>query len=271
MHALAAVFAAYLENGSIPPPASAAAADAGRKGGDALGAVGRWLADHLAVFWGALRARIVATDGTLQVSALHCAMTLVAAEGKADTARAGRWSFREASLRGVLDAVLAGDAVTDATVGTLVTDYLMPYDDVRLTFYACLAQFLREQRDRGVSVHDARIYSALSRLLPPPKASRNETPRNLLVPKPQPKAAAASEDSSNKNKKNKRNASGDLAPPEVAVRHTRAFSDAWLAFLRADLSAATHTAVLEGLHARVAPFLVDPLRLCDFLVDSFNM
>jgi hypothetical protein len=48
------------------------------------------------------------------------------------------------------------------------------------------------------------------------------------------------------------------------------FSDSWLGFLSMKLDQNTYLQVLELLHQKVIPNLINPVSLMDFLVDSYN-
>eukprot|EP00742_Colponemidia_sp_Colp-10_P005483 GILJ01005858.1.p1 GENE.GILJ01005858.1~~GILJ01005858.1.p1 ORF type:complete len:450 (+),score=89.00 GILJ01005858.1:551-1900(+) len=53
--------------------------------------------------------------------------------------------------------------------------------------------------------------------------------------------------------------------------HQRAFSDCWLAFLSLPLPQDIYKKILLRLHKNILPHITDPLRLSDFLTDSYNI
>ena len=55
------------------------------------------------------------------------------------------------------------------------------------------------------------------------------------------------------------------------VRHRRAFSDAWLALLRAEFPEDIYRKILTRLHVDVMPHMVNPQLLSDFCVDSIDV
>ena len=72
--------------------------------------------------------------------------------------------------------------------------------------------------------------------------------------------------------KKKRKVSGDGAPKWTqGARHRRAFSDAWLALLRAEFPEDIYRKILMRLHVDVMPHMVNPQLLSDFCVDSIDV
>ena len=72
--------------------------------------------------------------------------------------------------------------------------------------------------------------------------------------------------------KKKRKTSGGGKPKWTeGARHRRAFSDAWLALLRADFPEDIYRKILMRLHVDVMPHMVNPQLLSDFCVDSIDV
>lgn len=54
------------------------------------------------------------------------------------------------------------------------------------------------------------------------------------------------------------------------ISFKKSFSDCWIAFLGQKMNQPTYIKILEVLHVKVIPKLVDPMKLMDFLVDAYN-
>ena len=72
-------------------------------------------------------------------------------------------------------------------------------------------------------------------------------------------------------KKKRKTSDGGKPKWTEGARHRRAFSDAWLALLRADFPEDIYRKILMRLHVDVMPHMVNPQLLSDFCVDSIDV
>ncbi|KAJ3102494.1 Nucleolar complex protein 4 [Phlyctochytrium planicorne] len=123
---------------------------------------------------------------------------------------------------------------------------LNDYDDLRLNFLRNLKKSLAEREDGKAETEQ--IFNVLSKLRR--VDDEDDLSGTLLV------------------------ADEEAFTAECKARspalHKRAFSEAWLEFLRVQLNPTLLKRVLLSLHRRVIPHLNDPTMLIDFLTDTYN-
>ncbi|KAI9340018.1 CBF/Mak21 family-domain-containing protein [Zopfochytrium polystomum] len=269
MHALSTVFAKCLERGDFDilktrRGAEEESSEQEPRNGSApvevnpMIAVAAWTKEQLIEFKKVLRARLQDADKALQVSALHSLLNVLRAESKSAMTSGGSWTIENMSYVSIIDTIVNSPAQSvDAVVETFVSHYLNEYDDLRLYFYRNVAKYLERVTSQS-HMNTDRVYQILSKVRSVKKHDDKVTGK-LWVSK--------SVTDGIKSRKLDRDTA---IPPLVASNHTRAFSAAWLALLKCTLSTPVYRQILLVLHNQVIPFMDNPTRLSDFLVDSFK-
>ncbi|ABP00017.1 predicted protein, partial [Ostreococcus lucimarinus CCE9901] len=213
---------------------------------DARDAYLAWFAKHRRVFVERCVGCVV--DGELDERARCLALGVIMECARCETPGKFSNELYEDALRRATRA----KSWSEALLGTLKARYLTRVD-VRYHTYGAMRKLAEELKTyapgegEAAAVDVARnVYDVL-----------NATPRAVID------LEAA---------KKKRKTSGGGKPKWTeGARHRRAFSDAWLALLRADFPEDIYRKILMRLHVDVMPHMVNPQLLSDFCVDSIDV
>ncbi|KAJ2359634.1 Maturation and nuclear export of 40S ribosomal subunits interacting protein, partial [Coemansia sp. RSA 2607] len=223
--------------------------------------VKEWLRDNYNQYIDLLRSTLQKPEAAMQVMALKQLMQMLEKEGAAVGKVSGVYEFPNESYLRTLEAVLDNDNASDHVLRTLADSYLNIYDDLRMYFYRDLAKIASPDYDpfkktrtgeRGsgtvVEKAEAFVQNAFAvlnmiRVMPKRKAEQFDS---LWVPVPSETGRA------------------DLAVVSPGA-HKKAFSEAWLAFMRQPLTADIFKQTLQTMHKRIIPHMNDPRSLMDFL------
>ncbi|KAJ1813126.1 Maturation and nuclear export of 40S ribosomal subunits interacting protein, partial [Coemansia sp. RSA 2599] len=228
--------------------------------------VSDWLRDNYNQYVGLLRTMLSHDDAAMQVAALKLLLQMIEKEGRSAGKSAGTYDFPNGSYIAVVEAVLDNGAASDHLLRSLADSYLNIYDDLRMYFYRDVAKMASPDYDpfrkgRRGGVRGSHVVEQV-------EAFVQNTFTVLSMVRVMPKKAAGELDSL------------WVAIPDGADKaelavlspkaHRKAFSEAWLAFMRQPLTAEIYKQVLTVMHKRIMPYMVDPKSLMDFLSNSYD-
>ncbi|KAJ2319059.1 Maturation and nuclear export of 40S ribosomal subunits interacting protein [Coemansia sp. RSA 2704] len=223
--------------------------------------VGDWLRDQYRKYTAQLRAQLAHSEAPVQVAALRLLLQMLDKEG------AALGAFPSEGFQEVVAAVLGGARSSEHLLRALAESYVNSYDDLRLHFYRSVARLASPDYDpfagrgrrhvRGEPVSPAFVQNAHVVL---GQVRVREAGAALWV------AQAASQNKSQGPSQSKSQGGAALS----AAAHTRAFSEAWLAFLRLPLTPDIFKQVLLTIHKRVIPHMGDAKQLMDFLSSAYE-
>lgn len=205
-----------------------------------------WLRQRYASFKAVLEG--LARDSSPERQELAVTLFMQLSKQEADCVKSKEEApFRTGLFRTALRAVLFQDAQSSAMTA-FVERFFVVYDDVRYYTYLALADELAEGRDQRTEA--ALVQSAFRTLTSAPLLPEAGKLKSFLS-KPVPKK--------------------DQKPSYTkASAHRKHAQRAWIALLECELDASQRKHVLRILTKKIVPFFTEPLRLMDFLTDSFN-
>ncbi|KAI8324727.1 CBF-domain-containing protein [Martensiomyces pterosporus] len=262
INSLARIFSALWSKGLLKRTKG----DGKQQEGTAKAQVSDWLRDNYNSFAELLKGMLRHEEPPMQVTALKLLLQLLGKEGESLCKASGGYEFPNASYLSIVELVLDNKSASDHLLRVLVDSYLNSYDDLRLYFYRNVAKLAspdydpfkkqRKQASRGgVHVEEASVFvrntfAVLSSIRASPTPDRADI-TSLWVSLP-----------------------SELGQSEPAVlspaAHRKAFSEAWLAFMRQPLTAEIYKQILLTMHKRIIPYMVDPKSLMDFLSSSYD-
>ncbi|KAI9029279.1 CBF/Mak21 family-domain-containing protein [Hyaloraphidium curvatum] len=241
------LFAKLIRKRKLVPSGAAPAKQATDEAASRLQA---WLKDHYRRFQKALLALLSDPEPSVQVAALKALMELLKAESDLATATdAGPSRFDNDAYLRITTAVLESPNMNHHLMDCLL-GFIRDYDDVRYYTYHNIEHLARSKLDSGAAeegLQDA-IFAVLTGIDSPVPAKAADI-GSFFALSHQDKPAKTVTDPSH---------------------HRKAFSQAWLAFLRLPLDAAAHKKVLLVLDRVVIPNLVDPNLLLDYLTQAVD-
>ncbi|KAJ1955193.1 Maturation and nuclear export of 40S ribosomal subunits interacting protein [Dipsacomyces acuminosporus] len=228
--------------------------------------VSDWLRDNYNDFVGLLKDMLKHDESPMQVTALKLLLQLVEREGESLCRASGGYEFPNASYLSIIEMVLDNKAASSHLLRTLTDSYLSSYDDLRFYFYRNIVKLASPDYDpfkkqkkhvtrSGSQVEEASVFArntftVLNSIRTPPKADKAEI-ASFWVSLP--------------------SELGQTEPLVLSpVAHKRAFSEAWLAYMRQPLTAEIYKQILLTMHKRIIPHMSDPKNLMDFLTNSYD-
>ncbi|KAJ2887844.1 Maturation and nuclear export of 40S ribosomal subunits interacting protein [Coemansia asiatica] len=228
--------------------------------------VSDWLRDNYNQYVVLLRSMLSHSEAPMQVAALKLLLQMIEKEGESTGRNTGMYEFPNDSFIAVIEAVLDNSAASDHLLRSLADSYLNIYDDLRMYFYRDVTKMASPDYDpfrkskRGgprtshvveqVEAFVQNTFAVMSMVRVAPKKTAEELDSLwVAVPKGVDKTALA------------------VVSPKA---HRKAFSEAWLAFMRQPLTAEIFKQILAVMHKRIVPYMIDPKNLMDFLSNSYD-
>ncbi|KAJ2768803.1 Maturation and nuclear export of 40S ribosomal subunits interacting protein, partial [Coemansia nantahalensis] len=228
--------------------------------------VSEWLRDNYNLYIELLRTMLRHKDAPMQVAALRTLMQMMEKEGQAGCRAAGGYAFPNESYLEAIVAVLDNDAASDHLLRTLNDSYVSSYDDLRMYFFRNVAKIMSPDYDpfknstsrggnaaRRASVSAVLIqnsFAVLSQIRGAAKAAGDDASSFWVALPSEP---------------------GPTEPAVLSLSaHRRAFSEAWLAFMRQPLTPGIYKQILLTMHKRIIPHMTDPTGLMDFLSTAYD-
>ncbi|KAJ2081074.1 Maturation and nuclear export of 40S ribosomal subunits interacting protein [Coemansia sp. RSA 988] len=228
--------------------------------------VSEWLRSNFNMYTDLLKTMLGHSDAPMQVAALRMLLQLLSKEGESLIKIAGEYAFPNESFMEIIEAVLNIGTANEHLLRVLVESYLNMYDDLRIYFYRTVAKMASPDYDpfkhnskRGprskisTEVSETFIrntFAVMSEIRAVPKTDIADI-KSFWVPLP-------------KNL-------GDVEPIVLSPSvHKKAFSEAWLAFMRLPLTADLYKQVLLTMHKRIIPYMTDAKGLMDFLSNAYD-
>ncbi|KAL6782389.1 hypothetical protein ACKKBG_A06605 [Auxenochlorella protothecoides x Auxenochlorella symbiontica] len=262
---LQSYFLARLEDGTLVPGSTKPTdhADA-----SPVSAYSAWLTRQYSAYTASLLATL---EGGYEADAqLAAARALMGLVGEA----------RGTDIDHDLYAVLLERVLTRESADSAVLQYLLAtflgYLDVRYYTLRTVCQLCTALERRESSGPGEFAYSALDVLLNAPTTCPPDAGSWCGVAEGGALAGSGAGEGARARRKRQRLEQAVGVAPERRTRwasdklQQRAYSEAWLAFLRLPLPADIHDRVLEALPDRVMPGLSNPLLLCDFLARALD-
>ncbi|KAJ2785458.1 Maturation and nuclear export of 40S ribosomal subunits interacting protein [Coemansia javaensis] len=231
-------------------------------GSAAAAKVAGWLRDHYNQYMELLRTLLGHREAPMQVAALRALMQMVGKEGEA----ASEYAFPNEGYLGAIETVLGSSATSEHLLRTLAEAYVGSYDDLWLYFYRNVARIMSPDYDpfKGSA---RRGGGAAGRQ----RAEVSETlVRNAFAVLSQVRAAPKTEREAITAFWAGTPAGDSDAAVLSPAAHRKAFSEAWLAFMRQPLMPDMYKQILLTMHRRIIPHMVDPKALMDFLSSAYD-
>ncbi|KAJ1729143.1 Maturation and nuclear export of 40S ribosomal subunits interacting protein [Coemansia biformis] len=230
--------------------------------------VSEWLRDNYNLYIDLLRTMLRHKEAPMQVAALRALMQMIEKEGQAACRAAGGYAFPNESYIEVLVAVLDNDAASEHLLRTLSESYVSSYDDLRLYFFRDIAKITSPDYDPfknstsrgGAGKRRAEVSAVLI--------------QNAFAVLSQVRGMAEAAGEGEGTSSCWVSLPSDLGSSEPAVlspsAHRRAFSEAWLAYMRQPLTPGIYKQILLTMHKRIIPHMTDPTGLMDFLSAAYD-
>ncbi|KAJ3277638.1 Nucleolar complex protein 4, partial [Blyttiomyces sp. JEL0837] len=256
--ALSTVFVRLIQKGEMhKPPGRKVVEDSESQ----IVKVRLWLRDHMNLFLDLLVRRLHDEEPALQICAFDAAMNLIKEESIKVTELGKNWSFNNNMFALVVDSLVRLELDGSGEFLDHFTGYVSEYDDVLLFFRRNVAKSIQSPKASNavanMPIRPETVYTILQALRP--ISGDDDFTQELLIP--------VTEDIISSIKKEKGEAKLDV---QLALSHRRAFDESWLALLRMKLTMDVYKKVLLILHTKVIPFMSEPTKLIDFLVDSYD-
>ncbi|CAH1233676.1 NOC4L [Branchiostoma lanceolatum] len=183
--------------------------------------------------------------------ALLALLKLVMAEGKHPTSKSGgdQSNFPLRLFQLIIDKLMSSEADQSAVIGRF-QDYFQ-YDDIRLFTFVSLHKNLRTvTKEFTRNPPDTYLHNAHTLLSQVQMPGEGDELNSLYVAPTDPDAECR---------------------PKQLKEQRRAFSNAWLSFLKNKLPTSLYKQVLLTLDQAVIPHMSSPKLLIDFLTQSYNI
>ncbi|KAJ2342019.1 Maturation and nuclear export of 40S ribosomal subunits interacting protein, partial [Coemansia sp. RSA 2673] len=178
----------------------------------------------------------------------------------------GSYEFPNSSYLSIIELVLDSSVASDHLLRTLADSYLNMYDDLRYYFYRDVAKIASPDYDPfkgNKNKSGARSKS----LVDDAESFVRNTFAVMSMVRVMPKAQSADYNSFWVSAVPP---TGDETSVISPAAHRKAFSEAWMAFLRQPLTAELYKQVLLSIHKRIIPHMTDAKGLMDFLSTAYN-
>ncbi|PIA14482.1 CBF-domain-containing protein, partial [Coemansia reversa NRRL 1564] len=228
--------------------------------------VSEWLRANFNMYTDLLKTMLSHSEAPMQIAAMRMLFQLLSKEGESLIKAAGGYAFPNESFMEIIESVLNISTASEHLLRGLVESYLNVYDDLRIYFYRSFAKMAAPDYDPFK--HNSK------------KGPRNKMPteisemfvRNAFAVISEIRAIPKTDIADIKSfwitlPKNLGDAEPIVLSPAV---HKKAFSEAWLAFMRLSLTADMYKQVLLTMHKRIIPHMTDAKGLMDFLSNSYD-
>ncbi|KAJ2580828.1 Maturation and nuclear export of 40S ribosomal subunits interacting protein, partial [Coemansia sp. RSA 1836] len=258
-NSLGRIFAALWKQGLLKrqkekTPAAAAASTA---------VVSEWLRSNYNEYLGVLKAQLKHSEAAIQVGALKLLMQAVSHEGENASQSTGSYEFPNSLYLNILELVLDSTEASDQLLRSLADSYLNLYDDLRYYFFRDVAKIASPDYDPFKT--GGRSGARTKSLVEETESFVSNTFAVMGMVRVVPTAKEYTAFWVNSVAP-----SGDYSSVSNAAAHRKAFSEAWIAFLRQPLSAEIYKQVLLSMHRRIIPHMVDATGLMDFLSTAYD-
>ncbi|KAJ2740724.1 Maturation and nuclear export of 40S ribosomal subunits interacting protein, partial [Coemansia sp. BCRC 34301] len=242
----------------------------GKEENASTAAVHSWLRSNYNEYLGVLKAQLKHAEAAIQVGALKLLMQAVAHEGMHASQSSGAYEFPNALYLNILELVLDSTEPTDQLLRSLADSYLNLYDDLRYYFYRDVAKIASPDYDPFKTGGRSGVRS--KSLVEEAEAFVRNTFAVLGMIKTAGTTFAGREYTAFwvGGGAEVEAPSGDENSVSSATAHRKAFSEAWIAFLRQPLTADIYKQVLLTMHRRIIPHMVDATGLMDFLSTAYD-
>ncbi|KAJ2865400.1 Maturation and nuclear export of 40S ribosomal subunits interacting protein [Coemansia aciculifera] len=233
-----------------------------KDGKTAASTVSDWLRGNYNEYIGILKTQLKHSEAAIQVAALKLLMQAVVHEGENASKSSGSYEFPNSLYLSILELILDGSEASDHLLRTLADSYLNLYDDLRYYFYRDVAKIASPDYDPFKSGKSgARTKSLVE--------EAESFVRNTFAVMGMIKVVPTAKEYT-AFWVNAIPPTGDESSVSNAAAHRKAFSEAWVAFLRQPLTAEIYKQVLLSMHRRIIPHMVDATGLMDFLSTAYD-
>ncbi|KAJ2259931.1 Maturation and nuclear export of 40S ribosomal subunits interacting protein [Coemansia sp. RSA 376] len=233
-----------------------------KEGKTAASTVSDWLRGNYNEYIGILKTQLKHSEAAIQVAALKLLMQAVVHEGENMSKSSGSYEFPNSLYLSILELILDGSEASDHLLRTLADSYLNLYDDLRYYFYRDVAKIASPDYDPFKSGKSgARTKSLVE--------EAESFVRNTFAVMGMIKVVPTAKEYT-AFWVNAVSPTGDENSVSNAAAHRKAFSEAWVAFLRQPLTAEIYKQVLLSMHRRIIPHMVDATGLMDFLSTAYD-
>ncbi|KAJ2473254.1 Maturation and nuclear export of 40S ribosomal subunits interacting protein, partial [Coemansia sp. RSA 2322] len=232
----------------------------------AANTVNEWLRGNYNDYIGVLKAVLKRDEAPMQVAALKLLLQTLVLEGENASRASGSYEFPNSSYLSIIELVLDSSVASDHLLRTLADSYLNMYDDLRYYFYRDVAKIASPDYDPfkgNKNKSGARSKS----LVDDAESFVRNTFAVMSMVRVMPKAQSADYNSFWVSAVPP---TGDETSVISPAAHRKAFSEAWMAFLRQPLTAELYKQVLLSIHKRIIPHMTDAKGLMDFLSTAYN-
>ncbi|KAJ2698136.1 Maturation and nuclear export of 40S ribosomal subunits interacting protein [Coemansia sp. IMI 209128] len=227
----------------------------------ATSTVSEWLRSNYNEYMGVLKTQLKHQEAAIQVAALKLLMQAVAHEGENASRSSGSYEFPNSLYLSILELILDGSEASDHLLRSLADSYLNLYDDLRYFFYRDIAKIASPDFDPFKSGKSGARSKSLVE-------EAESFVRNTFAVLGMIKVVPGAKEYTAFWVSGVPPAGDDSV--SSAAAHRKAFSEAWIAFLRQPLTAEIYKQVLLSMHRRIIPHMVDATGLMDFLSTAYD-
>lgn len=259
IHSLGRIFSPYVEEGRFRGLKEAAQTPETK--------VLTWLSEKYQSFIALLLNLFNHKEPGLQVPALKILMQFVTHETKADSTLLKHYSFANSFFQPIISAWIFSENCNETFAEIMMEEFINKNDDLRFYFLRNMKKMNEQNSKEPKQEYLNHVFEALQAVR---MVERQSEIKDFFTGNTE-KYGIYTFEKDTRARESKKN----LQEPHPHIvtdlhSHKKAFDEAWLSFLKLELTPDIYKRVLIIMYRSIIPFMANPKYLMDFLTDSYG-